>query len=710
MARYLYLVLLSCFVTNLYSQIPDLRFFKEVEMRIDTSVFRWTENQLKWQEDSYLTFEYREETPTVEFRFFPIGRSVIEGVTLLPSGDFELIDSLRLINEEYYRLKLKFKPITKLDFLQIPMEISSIYSRDPYLLEFRLFPTTRTQLSFLSSAEELFIGEERVFELQTDNLDNIRAQPSWGKDGEIPYRVTKEKGKLRLHLLPDAVGIRMLSATIQTKKPFLDDLGQPSYKLPALERDFTVKPAKLGFLKVRPGQLVLSENNRGRGIEVELDYDTGLELEKTYRLEAQERPGGELVAELFTRSILGNGKLLCWLRLYDYHRRNQGYLYIKDGDQARFITNMDIIPEMKINRLSLQREGQDWAPGNKIFPGERIGIRIEGQELNRGSFRFEGLQQIQQDTVASTAEAQVFWARVPIDIIQKKIQIFNNDEPTGKSMAIREYDRPRVLDFITLRYRDEQIELNEADKLLFVEQNMDDILLSFHPERIDSGLLHGPQFLKAEVEIRDQRNQLVDKRELPGFVVCPAPESPRASFYKQQNCESFDISLNKYLRKKIYNLDLWSTIRVRIWHDDDHYGRGKGYSHTSEFVLYRSSSFDIDVSFPAGLVIKRLSEPGFGNLGGISMAMIAQFSFYQDKKINKAKPYKFGAGFLAFNAFNFSENNTNRDVGLVALASLYPIRTKYSSRLSFPLFAGGGYFLSEQNWFLLFGPGIRVRL
>jgi hypothetical protein len=49
-------------------------------------------------------------------------------------------------------------------------------------------------------------------------------------------------------------------------------------------------------------------------------------------------------------------------------------------------------------------------------------------------------------------------------------------------------------------------------------------------------------------------------------------------------------------------------------------------------------------------------------------------------------------------------------VGLVALASLYPIKTKYSSRLSFPLFAGGGYFLSEQKWFLLFGPGIRVRL
>jgi hypothetical protein len=710
MQRHLFLFALLWMTMGLYAQMPDLRFFKEVEMRIDTSVFRWTEHQLQWQGESYLSFNYREETPVAEFRFFPVGRSVIESVTLLPSGDFELVDSIRLVNEDYYRFKVRFKSVTDLDFLQLPLEVTSIYARQPYLLEFRLFPSTRTQVSFQSPVEELFIGEERVFELQTNNLNNIREKPNWSKEGEIPYRITKSDGKLLLHLLPDAVGIRLLNATFETRKPYLDSLRVPHYSLPPLERDFTVKPAKLGFLKVRPGQFVLSDENRGKGIEVELDYDAGLELEKTYRLEAQERPGGALVAELFTRSILGNGKLLCWLRLYDYHRRNKGYLYIKDGDQARFITNMDIMPEMKIDRISLQREGESWKPGNQVYPGERVGIRIEGQELNRSSFRFEGLKQVEQDTIASTAEARIFWARIPLDIIQQQVQIFNQDQSTGRSLQIKEYDRPRALDFITLQYGDEEVGLNAADRLLFVEENMDDIMLSFHPGRIDSGMLHGPQHLKVEVEIRDQRNQLVDQRELPGFVVCPSVESPRAGFYKDQQCQTFDMSLNKFLRKKIYTLDLWSTIRVTIRHDEDHYGRGKGYSHTSEFVLYRSSSFDIDVSFPAGLVIKRLNEPGFGNLGGISMAMIAQFSFYKDKKINTPKPYKFGAGFLAFNAFNFSENNTNRDVGLVALASLYPIKTKYSSRLSFPLFAGGGYFLSEQKWFLLFGPGIRVRL
>ena len=63
---------------------------------------------------------------------------------------------------------------------------------------------------------------------------------------------------------------------------------------------------------------------------------------------------------------------------------------------------------------------------------------------------------------------------------------------------------------------------------------------------------------------------------------------------------------------------------------------------------------------------------GFGSLSGISMAMVAQLSFYQPNKIAKYRPYKIGAGFLAFNAFNFSNDNTSRDVGIVCTGQLLP--------------------------------------
>jgi hypothetical protein len=73
------------------------------------------------------------------------------------------------------------------------------------------------------------------------------------------------------------------------------------------------------------------------------------------------------------------------------------------------------------------------------------------------------------------------------------------------------------------------------------------------------------------------------------------------------------------------------------------------------------------------------------------------------------RPYKIGAGFVALNAFNLSQDsNVNRDLGIVLLGSVYP--TRREARFTFPLYLGGGYLLSAGKWFYLLGPGIGVRL
>jgi len=122
--------------------------------------------------------------------------------------------------------------------------------------------------------------------------------------------------------------------------------------------------------------------------------------------------------------------------------------------------------------------------------------------------------------------------------------------------------------------------------------------------------------------------------------------------------------------------------------------------------LRKLMTFDVDVSFPAGLVIKRVGVDGFPGLSGISLAMLAQFSFYDKERIRRLKPYKVGAGFLAQNAFNFNPENTQRDLGIVVLGSVYP--TRLDGKLTFPLFAGFGYFINEERFFYLIGPGIRI--
>ena len=67
-----------------------------------------------------------------------------------------------------------------------------------------------------------------------------------------------------------------------------------------------------------------------------------------------------------------------------------------------------------------------------------------------------------------------------------------------------------------------------------------------------------------------------------------------------------------------------------------------------------------------------------------------------------------GFGFIALDAFNFSENNDNRDVAMVILGSLYPSRK--DKKLTFPLYFGMGYKLIDEEFFFMIGPGIWISL
>lgn len=78
------------------------------------------------------------------------------------------------------------------------------------------------QVSFQFLVEELFIGEEWVFELQINNLDNIREQFNWFKKGEILYWIIKKDGRLLLYLFLDVVGMWLLSVIFEIWKFYLD--------------------------------------------------------------------------------------------------------------------------------------------------------------------------------------------------------------------------------------------------------------------------------------------------------------------------------------------------------------------------------------------------------------------------------------------------------------------------------------------------------
>jgi hypothetical protein len=698
----------ALFLTGAEAQSLGRQSFREICLTIDTSQFCLSRDTLIGPEGTRLRFAYVDEQSVCEFRLWPHRAAQIEDLRLHRSADFRVIDAPAWIDDSYFRLKIQFEHLTRSRLLSLVFDVVLANREEPLAMELKLFPTTITTLGILIANNELFVGEERAFRLECNKPENIKFEERWTTGENINYRFSLRDGVLRLHVLPNRLGLQHMRIPVQTHKPRWSPERRLVYELPPLELEFVVKPSKLRFLEIHRREIIYEEATRRQGVEVEMDYQSEIALHKTYRVENQEEPGGALIAEIFTRSVLGNGRVLCWFRPYDFHRRTNGYLYIKDGDKAINITNVDIVPEPKIQSISLLRGEGAWTSNTNVFPGERLEIRLEGEGLSLADIRFDGLDNVRLDTSSRSDRELFFTARVPLDARKRKIEVYNGLQPTGHSLNLREYERSRPLDFVRLTFQDKTYALDAVDRLLIADGAIPDIILSFDHDKIDQNeRLFGKQYLNIEIRITASNNTLVDTRTVRNIVICPSIDSPRYGFYNLNDCQQEDIRINSYLRRKTFDLEDWSTIEITVEGDQQRYGQAR-QSKRVEIVLRRLVSFDIDVSFPAGLLIKRLGEPGFGNLGGISMAMMGQFSFYHPEKIARFRPYKFGVGFLALNAFNFSAANINRDLGAVALASFFPIQSSVRNRLSFPLYVGGGYFLSQSKWFLLIGPGIRV--
>ncbi|MCS6794965.1 MAG: hypothetical protein RMJ97_02675 [Raineya sp.] len=685
------------FCSSTYAQ----HCFKEVALLIDTLRFTQSKNTINFKGEKYLAFEYFSESPTCEVRLYPQSMENIQKIDLAYSQDFQLVDSV-FRSQDYFRFKVKFNNLTQTQFPVFNLVVHQIPLKE-VSCEVRLFPYFNTKVAFAPKDDELYVGEERVFELICNNPENIRTNPipTTGKD--IDYRTELVNKQLRLYVLPSKIGEIDFSLDLSTFVPYIDEKGRVNYQLPPIKYKFLVKGSRLAFVNVDVREITIEEATQKEGVEVQLDYNRFLSIGKTYRIENQEKPGGMLVAEIFTKSLLSNGKILCVLRPYGQHRISESYLYIKNGDEPVCITNFNVTPKTIINNIIIFHEGN--RRENVFYPGEVVDVRIEGLALHKARFRFDGLNSIASDSLIRTENVQTFRLQVPLNISKKEVEIFNRNEKVGRTIPVSEYQRPHQLNFVRINYGAGRQVLTELPQTILYPFTIKDIEVSFDYDKIDENKLFGRQFVSIDVTIFNAKGDLVDLKRIPNIMVCPSENSPRFSFYSDKQCNKEPISLNKILGRKTFDLDGWSRIEITISHDKEKYG-GDGFSKKIEIILQRKMRFDTEVTFPGGLLIKRADQPNFSPFGGISLAIIQQLSFYTPNKINRLQPYKVGIGILANNAFNFNPNATNRDIGVVLLGSLYPARRDV--KLSFPLFAGMGYFLSAKAWFFLIGPGIFV--
>jgi hypothetical protein len=678
--------------------------FREITLQIDTNSFAWSKDEIVFKNEKYLPFLYQKEDAIAEVRLYINANDKIKNITLMPSADFDIIDSI-FKSADYYRFKVRFSHLTQSKFLSFNL-VSEDKSGEEIPCEVKLMPYHKTVVEFYPKDEELYIGEEKAFELITNNIENIQTENIFTKNKDINYRTEIVENRLRLYLLPSKLGEYNLELELGTINPFLDDKKVLRYLLPVIKQKFKVKGSRLAFLNTDIKDITLEDKTQKQGEIAQLDFSRILSLQKTYRIEAQETAGGALVAELFTKSYLSNGKILCIIRPYSFHRLTDGYLYLKNGDEPICITNFTITPKTTITSLTVLHQGG--IRNNSILPGETVEVRIEGLALNKADFKFEALNVVSSDSVIRTESVQTFKLQAPINITEKEIDLYNRGEKTGRTIFLTEHQKAHNLNFVNINFGQGRTPVTELPQTILYPHTINDIELSFASEKIDeSNILFGKQYIDVDITVSGPKGELIEIKKLDNVLICPAENSPRFAFYADKLCSKAPVSLNTLLGRKTYDLDGWSKIEIVISHDKERQG-GDGFTKKIELILKRKFRFDTDVSFPGGLIIKRGDQKDFSPFGGISLAIIHQMSFYHPEKINRYRPYKIGLGVLANNAFNFSENATNRDVGVVLLGSLYP--TRRDVKLSFPLFAGVGRFLSANAWFFLLGPGIYINI
>ncbi|MDD3685772.1 MAG: hypothetical protein PHE56_03285, partial [Bacteroidales bacterium] len=482
-------ILYMFFFTVMYSQNRDL-LIDHTELLNNTGFFSSKTDTHIVDGEKQLIFEFSSVTEEYIIRVYPAEKYKSYKFGFNSTSDYEVIDSVYLINDSYYQTRLKFKKI--IDNPQLSILVSAISPEGRTLItEIKLFPVAVMDFGFVKKPEDMFIGEESFIDLYTNLSSNIVLSGSWNTEYPLNTRIVNNKGSVAVNVNATQTGNMKVPVSLKLKRPIRDSLGNLKYELGPLELDFNVKSSRLAFLNSDIKDVSIDEKNRYDGVEIQIDNHSQLQMQKTYRIENSEEAGGVLIAELFTKTRLTNNKVLCVLRTYNYHSQSDGFLYLKDGDNAKFITNFSVIPLTKIESVNVMRQGGTWIESNVVYPGEEILVRIEGQSLSKAKFSIEDLIISTGDTLANRNDVVELKAKVPIDARKKNPAILINNQPSGKSLNITEYEIIRPLDYIMIDYGNCPKNLLDYTGPEFTPNSIKDIVITFDNEKIDSdGVLH----------------------------------------------------------------------------------------------------------------------------------------------------------------------------------------------------------------------------
>jgi hypothetical protein len=673
-----------------------------LSIRNDSIEFTSDKNMTSISNESFLYFISNEQQPLLTVSFKPIDTPGPGHYSFIPSDDYTILDSLRQNPSGIIVGRIKLN-----DIINVPKPVLGIKSGSKSY-RIKLLPLVIPVANPEIKSIEAFQEEQKTIEIPTTNGFNIKTDNTFVVGRDFDYGLSSFLNFLVLTIKPHTIGTKQLTIPLKSILPVLDNRGNLTNIVQTLTFNVNVKPFKLSYINFDQNTLFYSYDTKGSQ-QLIADYNPLFEQGKTFRMEDRQSSGGTLVAELYIESIVDNNKkAICRLKPFAFHKTTDGYLYIKDGEKNRFICNIGICEKPKIDKISIRKNGDDWDDGLTVHPGESIEVKIQGRGLQTNKIRFDGIEDAKQDTLKSSEEAVFFQFKVPVSISNKNISIFLDRKETAYQLHVKNYTKPAKLDFISVNYGQTDISLgnNRFNKPVFYDSIIKDINFTFDPNKIDLGdNLYGKQYLTMEVRLLNKENDLIEIEKIENIVVCPGDKSPRKGHYDQSDCNEGMINLNDYLDHKTYKLPAFTQIIITITHDESKYEDAKPLKKKIKFILVRKFNYDLQLSFPTGLLVKDFGKGGgIGDLSGISASVLFNITPYEEKEPGKLRPYSLGAGFLALNALNLG-NTSSSDLGIVVMGTIQPFRK--NAKFSVPIYFGYGYFVKSSKFFEILGPGLQ---
>lgn len=696
-------ILFSLLLANI-SHPLSAQTYSNVFFRIDTTTYSIKQNAINYHDQKIIPLRINNLQEIVDVSFYPDPISQVQEVQFYDNAAIDLVDTIVHLSNGTYSGKFKFHnlQVGNPQTLLLKVKTANAIINE----SIQLMPYQITNVTGLSDPIELVAGEDKTIELNATNASNLQFNTLQESTPDFDYSIITNENAISISLHPKKSGLHNLVLTPQTKTLYLNDKDELTTKLPPISLSFNVKPSRLYYVNLDKSEFYI-DNHVEDYEEVQMGPKCDFEVGKVYRIENRLEPGGKLIAEFIPKAVIADTKMLCVLYPYSLHSPAEGYLYIKQGNEVRYLTNFTVTPKPTIEHLALLHDGEDWTTADIVHPGETLQVRVEGKGLTHAKINFSNCINIKQDTARIFDDVLFYSIKVPTNINKKVIYLEINHKRTKVELVVKENLKPRNLDFVTLATEGQNLPITSlALNKPLVDQNVfKSVVLQFNPAIIDQGEeLYGKQYLDLEIKVYSNKNELTEIQHVENIVICPDQASVRSPYYDRKDAFRSSINLNDYLTRKTYELEGWTRIEIVLKHAAGHYNE-TGYSRKVVLIKRKITDYNLEVSFPAGLLTKRYGANDVSELNGLSMAFLGQMSFYEKNNIKVLHPLKLGAGFMVLNLLSPATSAAPVDVGAVVIASLLPM--KQDSKFNFPIYFGTGYLFRSGSWFSLVGPGVQ---